>query len=207
MSAEVGVEVFRHYRAEHKRLSPAHLISHMDFTHHHNHTTSNMLLTDKVTIPDTANDPEDYLYSSLGTIFTDDASVQHGDPGSTVIYTSARFGDIKLSLADPTGESERKLFAHFLWNAGIWIAEAISAEGDDANGAGGGSAEGGWNVKGERCIELGAGTYNFHRHRSECTTLIPSIGLGLGGIVSCLCGAEEVSSAPQACLPSLPYPN
>lgn len=106
-----------------------------------------MHLTDKVVIPDdTSTDPESYLFDSLGTIFTDDAHNQYGDPGQTVIYKSSRFGDIKLSLADPSGDDERKLFAHYLWNAGVYLAEVLSAD-----------EEQDWSVQGESVIELGAG--------------------------------------------------
>jgi nicotinamide N-methyltransferase len=110
-----------------------------------------MQLTDKVVIPNidpSEDDPESYLYDSLGTIFPDDTWNQHGDPGSSVTYKSSRFGDIKLNLADPQGEDGRKLFAHFVWNAGIWLAEAISSNDE---------TEKEWDVKGESVIELGAG--------------------------------------------------
>jgi nicotinamide N-methyltransferase len=110
-----------------------------------------MLLTDKVVLPDispSSDDPESYLYDSLGTIFPDDTWNQHGDPGSSVTYKSARFGDIKLHLADPQAEDGRKLFAHFVWNAGIWLAEALSSSEE---------TEKEWDVQDETVIELGAG--------------------------------------------------
>lgn len=113
-----------------------------------------MLLTNKVVIQEDeeSTSPEDYLYTSLTTIFPDDTHNQHGDPGQTVVYKSSRFGDIKLTLADPKEATERSLFAHYLWNAGVYLAEVVSAANDTAEE---------WNVKGEKVIELGAGEYFF----------------------------------------------
>ncbi|KFZ06388.1 hypothetical protein V501_07459 [Pseudogymnoascus sp. VKM F-4519 (FW-2642)] len=104
------------------------------------------MLTDKIRLsgPETT-DPEDYLGQSLGVIFPDDITNQHGDLDHAVIYQSPRFGDIKLELADPQGADNRKLFSHFLWNAGIQLAEFIEEEGD-------------WDVRGKKVLELGAGT-------------------------------------------------
>lgn len=91
-------------------------------------------------------EPEDIFGSSLGLIFTDDTRNQHGDPDAIVIYKSARFGDITLSVPDPKGEDERKLFAHYLWNAGIEMAERVSGSGGDS-----------WVVAAETVLELGSG--------------------------------------------------
>ncbi|EMD00657.1 hypothetical protein BAUCODRAFT_55401, partial [Baudoinia panamericana UAMH 10762] len=108
--------------------------------------------------------PEDIFASAPGLIFTDDLRNNHGDPGSTIVYKSKRFGDIELETADPSIERERQLFSHYLWNAGIKLAELISDE----------HADGGkWSVNGERVLELGA-------------------GVGLDGIVAILAGAAEV---------------
>lgn len=105
------------------------------------------MLTDKIRLsgPET-NDPEDILGSALGVIFPDDITNQHGDRDNSVIYLSPSFGPIELSLADPQGEDSRKLFSHFLWNAGLQLAEFI--EEDEEH----------WPVKGKRVLELGAGT-------------------------------------------------
>lgn len=74
--------------------------------------------------------------------------VMHGDDRSLIIYKSSRFGDIELRNANPESEDDRRLFAHYLWNAGIKIAELVSSEDPrDAQ----------WSVKNERVIELGAG--------------------------------------------------
>jgi EEF1A N-terminal glycine/lysine methyltransferase len=123
------------------------------------------MLTDKIRLsgPE-SNDPEDILSSSLGVIFPDDITNQHGDRDNSVIYLSPSFGPLTLTLADPQGEDSRKLFSHFLWNAGLQLAEFI--EEGDLQGRD-------WSVEGERVLELGAGT-------------------GLAGIVAGLKGATEV---------------
>jgi EEF1A N-terminal glycine/lysine methyltransferase len=120
------------------------------------------MLTDKIRLsgPE-SNDPEDILSSSLGVIFPDDITNQHGDATNSVIYLSPSFGEITLSLADPQGERNTRLFSHFLWNAGLQLAEFIEEERER------------WSVKGEKVLELGAGT-------------------GLAGIVAGLAGAKEV---------------
>ena len=94
-------------------------------------------ITDLIQIipPDVADEPEDIFASAPGLIFTDDLRNFHGDPGSTIILTTA----------DPTIEDERQLFSHYLWNAGIKLANLISAE--DSR----------WSVRGEKVLELGAG--------------------------------------------------
>ncbi|EKD11909.1 nicotinamide N-methyltransferase [Drepanopeziza brunnea f. sp. 'multigermtubi' MB_m1] len=127
------------------------------------------MLTDKIRLsgPE-SQEPEDYLCSSLAVIFPDDIMNQHGDAYSSVIYLSPSHGSFELSLADPQGEDSRKLFSHFLWNASVQLAEFIEEgrlrQGEEVEQ---------WSVRGERVLELGAGT-------------------GLAGIVATLEGAEEV---------------
>ncbi|KUJ20923.1 uncharacterized protein LY89DRAFT_729740 [Mollisia scopiformis] len=123
------------------------------------------MLTDKIRVsgPE-SNDPEDILFSTLGVIFPDDITNQHGDSTSSVIYLSSTFGSLTLSLADPQGEDNRRLFSHFLWNAGLQLAEFIELGKDEVGRE--------WSVKGERVLELGAGT-------------------GLAGMVAALSGARE----------------
>jgi nicotinamide N-methyltransferase len=120
------------------------------------------MLTDKIHFPNPTNEPEDILSSSLGVIFPDDITNQHGDPSTPVIYLSSTFGPLHLTLADPQGEDNRRLFSHFLWNAGVLLAELIE-EGKETE----------WGVRGESVREVGAGT-------------------GLSGMVSCLRGAKRV---------------
>lgn len=106
-----------------------------------------MALTDLITVipPDDDDDPEDIFAAAPGLIFTDDLRNMHGDDRSILVYTSKRFGDIELRTADPESENDRRLFAHYLWNAGIKMAELISQEDSE------------WSVKGEIVLELGAG--------------------------------------------------
>lgn len=121
------------------------------------------MLTDKIRLggPD-ATDPEDYLGESLGVIFPDDITNQHGDTEHPVVYLSDRFGEVELQLADPQGDDNRKLFSHFLWNSGLQIAQYI--EDHDVRD---------WDVEGMKVLELGAGT-------------------GLSGIIASKSGAHEV---------------
>ena len=95
---------------------------------------------------------EDIFDSAIDTIFPDETRNCHGYVNSQITYKSQPFGDVKLKLADPHGEDGRKLFAHYVWNASLLIAELIG-------GAEEGSARNGrdWKVGGERVIELGAG--------------------------------------------------
>ena len=119
-------------------------------------------------------DPEDIFGSSLGGVFTDDLQNQHGDDSDTIIvYKNARHGNLEFRTADINGEEERRKMAHYLWNAGVLMAELVGGapkEGQvvpvdtignecwkhrgwwmDKN------EEKLWRVKGESVIELGAG--------------------------------------------------
>lgn len=104
------------------------------------------LLTEAIQIipPATADSVEDIFASAPGLIFTDDTRNSHGDPGSTIVYKSSRFGEIELKTADPEREEERLLFGQYLWNAGIMMAGLVE---------GGGM----WGVEGRRVCELGSG--------------------------------------------------
>nr|POE88411.1 protein n-methyltransferase nnt1 [Quercus suber] len=104
-------------------------------------------LTDLIRIvsTDVEDEPEDIFAYTPGLIFTDDLRNIHGDPSSTIVYLSGKYGEIALRTADPETENERKLFSHYLWNAGIKMAELVS--GDDET----------WTVKNETVLELGAG--------------------------------------------------
>lgn len=119
--------------------------------------------------------PEDILDNTSLTIFYPDAQrTFHGDPGSSIIYASKWYGDIRLQLADPQGRDERWLFAHHLWNSSVLLAELISNEAGRAMYEGEAhdrdastivesdiqndfERPGRWSVRGERVLELGAG--------------------------------------------------
>lgn len=104
-------------------------------------------------IPATEEDsPEDIFASAPGFLFTDDLRNQHGDPGSVIVYKSQRFGEISLTTADPNGEEERTLFSHYLWNAGILMAERVSGQRLLNH-----EEEKQWSVQGHNVLELGAG--------------------------------------------------
>lgn len=105
---------------------------------------------------------EDIFDSALHLIFPDDASTLHGDPGSLVIYKSKLFGEITLGLSRPDSEEDRRLFAQYLWNAGVLMAEFVSLGGNFSGRGRLSGSEGmrgyeDWNVVGEKVLELGAG--------------------------------------------------
>ena len=122
-----------------------------------------------------ALDPEDIFGSSLGGVFTDDLQNQHGDdPDTTIVYKSLRHGDVEFRAAEVDDEEQRRKMAHYLWNAGVLMAELVggrpSAEQQsnaidvfgiegwrDGNWWVDSEEEGVWSVKGERVVELGAG--------------------------------------------------
>lgn len=112
-------------------------------------------LTDAIQVipPDRDDEPEDIFAAAPGLIFPDDLRNQHGDPDSTIIYRNPRLASIELKTADPNGEDERQLFSHYLWNAGIKMANLIS-ETDNMK----------WSVQGHRVLELGAGRASLHIH-------------------------------------------
>ncbi|TVY30026.1 Protein N-terminal and lysine N-methyltransferase [Lachnellula hyalina] len=104
------------------------------------------MLTDKIHFPNPSTEPEDILSSSLGVIFPDDITNQHGDSLTPIIYLSPVHGAIHLTLADPQGEDNRRLFSHFLWNAAVLLAEYMEEGGEE------------WGVAGTSVLEVGAGT-------------------------------------------------
>ncbi|KAF2628293.1 hypothetical protein BU25DRAFT_339853 [Macroventuria anomochaeta] len=136
-------------------------------------------------------DPEDIFGSSLGGVFTDDLQNQHGDdPDTVIVYKNARHGNLEFRTAEINGEEERRKMAHYLWNAGVLMAELVGGRPEEGpatpiavfgnegrkNGEWWMSKEEEilWNVEGESVIELGA-------------------GVGLGGVMSALAGAREVT--------------
>jgi hypothetical protein len=142
-----------------------------------------MRLTDRITTeadnPSPASlDPADILHDCLGSIFTDDARNQHGNPTDTIRYHSDKYGVINVRVADPDHHGERSLFAHYLWNAGIKMAVLIGGEDDrlhersrntaqilkspgslsqTSTAMQGLSKAWQWNIKAKKVLELGSG--------------------------------------------------
>ena len=118
-------------------------------------------------------EPEDIFGSSLGGVITDDLQNQHGeDPETVILYRNAKYGELELRTADFDGEEQRRKFAHYLWNAGVMIAELVTGrvkEGEqkteddeftrweNGNWWTSEEEEKQWSVKGEKVLELGAG--------------------------------------------------
>ncbi|KAF1922761.1 uncharacterized protein M421DRAFT_350085 [Didymella exigua CBS 183.55] len=136
-------------------------------------------------------DPEDIFGSSLGGVFTDDLQNQHGDdPETVIVYKNAQHGNLEFQTADINGEEERRKMAHYLWNAGVLMAELVGGRPEEGQSlqidvfGNEGWKDGEWwvsreeerlwSVEGESVIELGA-------------------GVGLAGVMSALAGAEKVA--------------
>lgn len=134
-------------------------------------------------------DPEDIFTSALGLIFTDDSQNCHGDHDSIVGYRSRKLKrELLLQTADVNGETERRKFAHYVWNAGILMAEVLAGKPDGVEwrvtgqfGLSPNETEAWWltekeqevwRVKDENVLELGA-------------------GVGLGGMASVFAGATS----------------
>ncbi|PNP51488.1 hypothetical protein THARTR1_07928 [Trichoderma harzianum] len=125
---------------------------------------------------DEPDGPEDYLSTSLGVIFPDDIVNQHGDAEHSLLYASPKLPKtLLIELAEPEGETDRRLFSHFLWNASLLLAEFIERDSLEATddeekqqdrGLGGDIS---FDTRGLHTLELGAGT------------ALPSIMAGLLG--------------------------
>lgn len=112
------------------------------------------MLTDKIRVEQStssADSPEDIFSESL-PLFPDETRNHHGDPDAVVVYSSTPFGDVRLRVAEPAGEQERMLFAHYVWNASVLLAEMISGLYEEYGGV-----RRSWDVEDERVLELGAG--------------------------------------------------
>ncbi|KAK4199922.1 hypothetical protein QBC40DRAFT_281066 [Triangularia verruculosa] len=118
--------------------------------------TSRIALTGPVT-----TDPEDYLSSSLGIIFPDDVTNQHGDADHGLLYTSPHLPkQLQFALAKVTEEKDRHLFSHYLWNSSLMLAELIEAGtlGVTIPWSGLGGEVKHFDLTGLSSVELGAGT-------------------------------------------------
>ena len=85
------------------------------------------MLTSRIHVrPPSDPEPEDIFQSSLPALFVDDTQNSHGSPGDTLIYQSPQYGDIRIHLpVHPDVDASRRLFAHYLWNAGVLVADLI----------------------------------------------------------------------------------
>ncbi|KAM0479420.1 hypothetical protein ACHAPX_004631 [Trichoderma viride] len=135
-------------------------------------------LTSRITLKgDEPDGPEDYLSTSLGVIFPDDVTNQHGDAEHSLVYASPKLPrPLLIELAEPEGETDRRLFSHYLWNASLLLAEFIERDSLEAGseemetvGLGEGLS---FDTRGLSTVELGAGT------------ALPSIMAGLLGAKS-----------------------
>jgi predicted nicotinamide N-methyase len=141
----------------------------------------------KATDEAAAEEAEDFLSSAIDVVFPDDTVNHHGDADHSVEYVSPHLPKpLLFTLADPTGEADRRLFSHYLWNSGLLAAELIEVDSldvPDSYGLVGGKetnqhqfhGNAGFNVQGLSFIEVGAGT-------------------GLPSIMASLVGAARVAS-------------
>ncbi|KAM7208818.1 hypothetical protein V8F20_000981 [Naviculisporaceae sp. PSN 640] len=169
------------------------------------------LLARLTLISDTEPDPEDFLASSLAVIFPDDVANQHGDHNNSLLYTSPHLPKpLPISLADPKGDEDRKLFSHFLWNSSLQLAELVeagtlgldSSSPDDVSDAvsdevNGGKEEGGpdqvpkpQRIRTEQ-QKLAAPTSEFNI--AGLSTIELGAGTALPSIMSALLGARRVA--------------
>ena len=112
------------------------------------------MLTFLIRTPEVPVESSEEVYSNaVGLLFPDNLRTCHGDAGSHVTYLSKRFGDMELHLADPLSEEDRTLFAHYIWNSGIQMAEFIGQANDPSKT----ERDTRWDVEGETVLELGAG--------------------------------------------------
>ncbi|KAJ2973340.1 hypothetical protein NQ176_g6666 [Zarea fungicola] len=135
-----------------------------------------MSLISRLSIKGQDDDPEDFLSSALGTIFPDDVTNLHGEPGDALVYTSPHLaGPLVLRLCEPADDKDRRLFSHYVWNSSLLLAELMEADTLGVKGAGEGRiTDVSFDVKGQSVIELGAGT-------------------GLAGIMASLLGASRLA--------------
>lgn len=69
---------------------------------------------------------EEFLSDAAGIVFPDELRNLHGDPGCVIRYKSPRFGVLRLCTSDLVSGADRGLFAHYLWNAALLMAQLIA---------------------------------------------------------------------------------
>lgn len=92
-----------------------------------------------------SDDPATFFSSALGTIFSDDLRTQHGDADALITYLPSShpaYAAIELRAADPATDEGRRKFAHYLWNAGVLMAELVAGWGPRGDGGGEDTAPG-----------------------------------------------------------------
>ncbi|KAL4878087.1 hypothetical protein BJY04DRAFT_229989 [Aspergillus karnatakaensis] len=134
---------------------------------------------------DAESEAEDLFTTFLPHLFPDEAPRFHGDPGECLLYASPRYGTLTIQLPSlpnkPSNESS--LFAHFLWGAGLIIADAVEAAHSTHNDGETLSLQR-WRVDGEKVLELGAGA-------------------ALPSIICALAGAAEITITDHPASPAL----
>ncbi|KAL9084428.1 MAG: hypothetical protein Q9165_008066 [Trypethelium subeluteriae] len=124
-----------------------------------------MRLTDRIETvsddPEEAADPGNIFHDALGSIFSDTRD-QHGHPRATILYKSEKYGTLRLKVETPDQEQDWRLFAHYLWNAGVKMATLVGGEDEkykeEGKIPGMQNIKGWpWNIAGERVLELGSG--------------------------------------------------
>ena len=140
-------------------------------------------------------------------LFLDEERCQHGLPGAAVAYQYSPTTDIVLQIVDPSTDAEHKLFAQYVWNAGVLLAELIGGQtrlhdeaqrrqeyrrvkqhdlpSDESIRLETELWRHDWSVAGESVIEIGAGSFFFpytpHFPERPPGTALPSIVAALAG--------------------------
>ncbi|KAL4944801.1 hypothetical protein BDV06DRAFT_210016 [Aspergillus oleicola] len=152
-------------------------------------------------------DPEDLFASfiQIPHLFPDDVPSFHGDPGQHLLYSSLRYGDIRImvpSYPEQTKEKPpeeasgvlpandeatdveegRRLFAHFVWSAGMVVSEGIELA--ESKHPAAEEYREVWSVRGEKVLELGAGA-------------------GLPSVTAALAGASAITITDHPSSPAL----
>ncbi|KAJ5875738.1 uncharacterized protein N7473_013085 [Penicillium subrubescens] len=128
---------------------------------------------------------EDLFGAFLPHLFPDDAPSFYGDPGQYLLYSSPHYGELEIMIPSYPGQDKKKseegaigpekkegatqtnqaedgrqLFAHFLWSAGMVVAEGVenaSCPATENDSDAQKEAREIWSVDGETVMELGAG--------------------------------------------------